>query len=85
MRTTLPSLSITLAGLMSRCARPASHICRITCNGIVDDLVVDLGIGQFLGVLEELTDHEVLAFGGDLDDPERLRARHAASRINRWM
>ena len=39
----------------------------------VDDLVVDLGVADLLGTVEELGDEQVLAVGGQLDDAHRPR------------
>ena len=44
---------------------------------VVDDLVVDLGVADLDGVLEELHRDQVLALGRDLDDVERRRGREA--------
>ena len=41
-------------------------------QALVDDRVVDLGIAEVLGVLEELGDEHVLAVGRELDDAPGL-------------
>ena len=46
-------------------------------QAFVDDLVVDLGVADLLGAVEELGDEQVLALGGQLDDPHRPRRRQA--------
>ena len=43
----------------------------------VDDLVVDLGVADLLGAVEELGDEQVLAVGGQLDDAHRSRRRQS--------
>ena len=44
---------------------------------LVDDLVVDLGVPDLLGAVEELGHHQVLALGRQLDDAHRLGGRDA--------
>ena len=71
----LPSRTSRFAGLMSRWARPISHIRRTTDSpwSMID--VVDLGLADLAGAVEELGDQQVLALGGDLHDAERMRHR----------
>ena len=52
-------------------------------EALVDDLVVDLGVADLDGAVEELGDEHVLALGRQLDDADRLRRRDAASRSSR--
>ena len=44
-------------------------------HALVDDVVVDLGLGDLSRPLEELGDDEVLALGRQLDDADRRRRR----------
>ena len=46
-------------------------------QALVDDLVVDLGVADLDGAVEELGDEQVLALGRQLDDAERRRGRDA--------
>ena len=46
-------------------------------EALVDDLVVDVGVADLDGPVEELGDEEVLALGRQLDDPERGGRRQA--------
>ena len=39
---------------------------------LVDDLVVDVGVSDLDGSVEELGDHHVFPFGGELDDADRF-------------
>ena len=68
---TWPSRTIRLAGLMSRCARPASQSLPDQQQPLVDHLVVDVGVADLDGAVEELGDDQVLALGRDLDDAVR--------------
>ena len=43
----------------------------------VDDLIVDLGVADLLGTVEELGDEQVLALGGQLDDAHGPRRGQA--------
>ena len=52
-------------------------------EALVDDLVVDLGVADLDGAVEELGDEQVLALGRQLDDAERRRGRDPASRMSR--
>ena len=72
-----PSCTIRLAGLMSRCDSPMSHILRISCSPSSMIWSSTVGFADLDGVLEELHRDQVLALGGDLDDVERLRGREA--------
>jgi hypothetical protein len=46
-------------------------------QALVDDLLVDLGLAEFLGLIEELEGDQVLALGGELDDPVGRRRGQA--------
>ena len=46
------------------------------CQALVDDRIVDLGLADLDGAIEELGDQQVLAFGGELDDADRAGRRH---------
>ena len=72
-----PSFTSRLAGLMSRWASPASHSWRISARPSSMICVVDLGVADLHGAVEELGDEHVLALGRQLDDPDRLRRRDA--------
>ena len=53
-------------------------------QALVDDVVVDLGVADLLGAVEELGDEQVLALGGQLDDAARARRSGCpASRMSR--
>ena len=49
-------------------------------QALVDDLVVDLGVADLDGAVEELGDEQVLALGGQLDDAQRRGRRDARRR-----
>ena len=46
-------------------------------QALVDDVVVDVGVADLLGAVEELGDEQVLALGRHLDDAVRRRGRDA--------
>ena len=69
-----PSRTSRLAGLTSRWARPASHSLRMMPEAVVDHRLVDLGLAQLHRAVEELGDQQVLAVGGQLDEPVGPRA-----------
>ena len=75
--STLPSRTIRLAGLMSRWARPASHSWRTSRRPLSITWSSTWGGADLLGAGEELHHDQVLAFGGDLHEPERRRHRDA--------
>ncbi len=75
MTTSRPSRTSRLAGLMSRWATPISHIRRTTREALVDDVVVDLGVADLGGAVDELGHQQVLPLRGDLHDAERARHR----------
>ena len=52
-------------------------------EAVVDDLVVDLGLAELGGAVEELGDQQVLAFGGELDHPVGSGVGRPASRHSR--
>ena len=61
MSWSCPFSTSRFAGLMSRCASPESQSLRIEREPLVDDLVVDLGVADLVGAVEELGDEQVLA------------------------
>ena len=84
MTTRWPSGTSRLAGLMSRWARPASHSRRTMRRPSSMIVVVDLGVADLDGAVEELGDEQVLALGGQLDDavaarPSGCRRRASAA------
>ena len=72
-----PSCTIRFAGLMSRCARPTSHIWRTSCSPWSITMSSDLGVADLHGALEELHHDHVLALRRDLDDAVGLGRRKA--------
>ena len=73
MTKSVPSRTIRFAGLMSRWASPISHIRRTTDSPWSMTAVVDVGLADLDGAVEELGDQQVLPLRGDLHDPERVR------------
>ena len=74
MSSSRPSRTSRLAGLMSRWARPASHSLRTMRRPSSMMRVVDLGLAELDGAVEELGDQQVLPLRGELDEAVRLRA-----------
>ena len=66
IRSSRPSRTSRLAGLMSRWARPVPQLAD-DAEAVVDHLGVDLGLAQFGGAVEELGDQQILPFRGELD------------------
>ena len=50
-------------------------------QALIDDGVVDVGVTDLHGPVEEFRDQEVLAFGCHLDDPVRRRGGVATDKV----